>query len=221
MDATLGAASRLYATALLVAVAGAYLRVAAVAVGALRTLRARSRFRTFRFGPVEAACVLEPLVLAGVAYVLNGMRGTPVAPSPTELAAAVGGAALVLAGWALIVWTWWSWPTIFTGHGVLEGHRLVDRGAYGVIRHPVYAAAFLIWFGLALAFASGTAFLITVAYVVPVYLLYMRSEEAMMRDAFGEKYERYRERVPMLIPRRPRAQPGPSGPTPGVGRHAG
>ena len=212
--------STVYATALLVAVAGAYLRVAAVIFGAFRTFSARDRFRTFRFGPVEAACMLEPVLLAAVAWVLDGRRAAVMSPSVAEVVAAVGGAALVVAGWVLIIWTWWSWPTIFTGHGVLEGHRLVDRGAYGVIRHPVYAAAFLIWFGLALAFTSRAAMLLTIAYVIPVYLLYMRSEEAMMRDAFGEEYERYRKRVPMLVPRRSRAHPRPSRPALGVGPHA-
>jgi protein-S-isoprenylcysteine O-methyltransferase Ste14 len=37
--------------------------------------------------------------------------------------------------------------------------------------------------------------------VIPVYLLYMRSEEAMMLESFGAEYSRYRREVPMLLPR--------------------
>jgi len=84
---------------------------------------------------------------------------------------------------------------------VLADHRLVTRGAYGFVRHPVYLAAFLIWLALAVGFLSLTAFLVTVLYVIPIYLLYMRSEEAMMLECFGERYGSYRRRVPMLLPR--------------------
>ena len=37
-----------------------------------------------------------------------------------------------------------------------------------------------------------------------VYMLYMRSEEAMMLEYFGDAHRRYRERVPMLLPFRRR-----------------
>jgi protein-S-isoprenylcysteine O-methyltransferase Ste14 len=40
-----------------------------------------------------------------------------------------------------------------------------------------------------------------VLYVLPAYLLYMRSEEAMMLNSFGAQYSRYRREVPMLVPR--------------------
>jgi protein-S-isoprenylcysteine O-methyltransferase Ste14 len=62
----------------------------------------------------------------------------------------------------------------------------------------------MIWCGLGVAFLSVAAAAITVLYVIPAYLLYMRSEEAMMLESFGEQYRRYRSRVPMLVPR-PRA----------------
>jgi protein-S-isoprenylcysteine O-methyltransferase Ste14 len=59
----------------------------------------------------------------------------------------------------------------------------------------------LIWIELALAFRSLIAGGITAIYVIPAYLLYMRREEEMMISALGERYERYRDRVGMLVPR--------------------
>ena len=59
----------------------------------------------------------------------------------------------------------------------------------------------LFWLGLALAFANAPVALITLLYVLPSYWLYMRSEEAMMRDAFGDAYREYERAVPMLLPR--------------------
>jgi protein-S-isoprenylcysteine O-methyltransferase Ste14 len=37
--------------------------------------------------------------------------------------------------------------------------------------------------------------------VIPGYVLYVRSEEEMMIEAFGEEYTRYQEAVPMIVPR--------------------
>jgi protein-S-isoprenylcysteine O-methyltransferase Ste14 len=52
-----------------------------------------------------------------------------------------------------------------------------------------------------LCFLSYVAAAITALYVIPVYLLYIRSEERMMLDTFGDQYARYRGAVPMLVPR--------------------
>jgi hypothetical protein len=87
------------------------------------------------------------------------------------------------------------------GHGVLAGHQLVTRGAYGFVRHPAYCAAFLVWLSLAVGFRSGTLIAITALYVIPIYLLYIRSEETMLVECFGDQYRDYRRTVPMLIPR--------------------
>jgi protein-S-isoprenylcysteine O-methyltransferase Ste14 len=37
--------------------------------------------------------------------------------------------------------------------------------------------------------------------VIPVYLLYIRSEEEMLDGSLGDAYRVYRRDVPMLIPR--------------------
>jgi len=50
-------------------------------------------------------------------------------------------------------------------------------------------------------FLSYVVAAITALYVIPAYLLYIRSEERMMVDTFGDQYARYRGEVPMLLPR--------------------
>lgn len=149
-----------------------------------------------KMGWVEWVSSLEPFLL--LAWAGRLLLHPPEAP---DAFAVWGGALLVLSGWALILWTYFSWPEIYAGHAVLEGHELVTRGAYGWVRHPVYLAAFLIWGGLALGTWSPGAALITALYVIPSYHLYARSEEEMMLDAFGDEYREYRLRTPMWIPR--------------------
>ncbi|MGZ8752342.1 MAG: hypothetical protein ACXW1S_05110 [Acidimicrobiia bacterium] len=50
--------------------------------------------------------------------------------------------------------------------------------------------------------------MILLAYVLPAYLIDIRAEEQMMCPHFGQAYDRYRDRVPGLIPGRTRAGRG-------------
>jgi protein-S-isoprenylcysteine O-methyltransferase Ste14 len=184
-----------------VATACAFGRVGGIVVAALRSLATRRHFEVVRFGWVEAITFPEPVVLAITTYALLVNRESPSSVSPTEAAAAVAGALVALAGLGMVVWTLLSWRQLFVGHGVLEGQRLVTRGAFGFVRHPVYLGGMLIWSGLSLCFLSPMAAAITCLYVIPAYLLYIRSEEAMMRESFGDEYRRYCDTVSMLVPR--------------------
>jgi protein-S-isoprenylcysteine O-methyltransferase Ste14 len=175
---------------------GAFLRGVAVVGAMVRSALNWKRFVRVKLGWVEGLNVLEPFLL--LAWSGRLLLRPPEAP---DAIAAWGGALLVLAGWALIVWTYFSWPEIYAGHAVLEDHELVTRGAYGRVRHPVYVGAFLIWGGLALGTWSLGALLVTALYVIPSYHLYARSEEDMMLDAFGDEYREYLRRTPMWIPR--------------------
>jgi len=54
------------------------------------------------------------------------------------------------------------------------------------VRHPIYLGALLIWSGLSLCFLSYVVAAITALYVIAAYVLYIRSEERIMLDTFGE-----------------------------------
>jgi protein-S-isoprenylcysteine O-methyltransferase Ste14 len=111
------------------------------------------------------------------------------------------GAALAAGGLALTIWSWLSLPSVGSGHYLLEGQPLVARGAYGVVRHPIYSGAFLIWFGLAAAYGSVAVLLLTVLYVIPAYAFYVRGEEQMLISRYGDQYLAYRSRVGAFVPR--------------------
>jgi len=194
-------ASRVYDLAILIVVWGAYARVACVLLGSIRTFRNRRRFATFKVGAAEMVAVPEPFLLVATTYVLSATRPAVAVVSVPEAAAAVAGAMLVLAGWGITIWAFLSLPGLFVGHGVVDGQRVMTGGAYGFVRHPIYLSVALVWLGLAAAFASPGALLLTVLYVIPSYVLYMRSEEAMMIGAFGETYRAYQRAVPFLVPR--------------------
>ncbi len=180
----------------------AFARTAWVVVGFVRTLLRGHSIVAARWGWVEVLTVPEPLVLAGVTYALV-LHGTPQAlPSVLHVAGAVGGVAMALGGLALTGWAFFSLPSVGSGHYVLEGQPIVDRGAYGWVRHPLYLAAFMIWFALALAYLSVLPLVVLALYVIPIYWLYIREEERLMAERYGYAYREYRNRVGGLVPRR-------------------
>lgn len=83
---------------------------------------------------------------------------------------------------------------------LIEDHKLVTTGVYGVVRHPIYTAI------LGMLIATGLAFShwLAVAPAVIVFLIGTKIrtyiEEGLLRDAFGEEFEKWRAKVPGLIP---------------------
>jgi len=83
---------------------------------------------------------------------------------------------------------------------LVEGHELVTTGPYSLVRHPIYAAmlGMLIATGIVLSYWA----IIIGAVVVFLIGTFIRTrfEERLLREAFGEQFERWRSRVPGLIP---------------------
>jgi protein-S-isoprenylcysteine O-methyltransferase Ste14 len=148
---------------------------------------------------IELVTWLEPPLLAALSLLLlfSPLRS----PSTVDVVFALVGGVIVAYGVNLLLWAVKSWRQVFVGHGVLVGQQLISDGAYGFVRHPTYLACLLVWAGLSIGFLNPVVAALTVAYVLPVYLAYLRSEERMMEAHFGEAYQRYRAVVPMLIPR--------------------
>jgi protein-S-isoprenylcysteine O-methyltransferase Ste14 len=193
------------ARACILAVTGiAFARSAWVVAGFVRTLlRSRSLSAT-RWGWVELLVVPEPLVLAALSYALWTREAPPAALPPLRVAAAAAAGVFAVGGVALTTWAFLSLPSVGSGHYVLDRQPIVDRGAYGWLRHPIYLAAFMIWIGLALGYLSLLALLLLGLYVIPIYSLYIREEEKLMVERYGDAYREYRQRVGGLVPHRHR-----------------
>ena len=84
---------------------------------------------------------------------------------------------------------------------VHEGHELVRRGPYALVRHPVYTGLALHFAGACLA--TGNLLLIAGTLLVsyPSFYARVRAEERLLRGQFGADYEAYAREVPMLLPR--------------------
>ncbi len=114
------------------------------------------------------------------------------------------GAVLIGVGIALVAWT----VTLFArvGRGTLAPwdptSRLVVRGPYRHVRHPMITGVGCVLLGEA-ALVRSLPLLIWLAAFVAVNALYLPLvEEKGLSRRFGEEYERYKANVPRWLPRR-------------------
>jgi len=82
---------------------------------------------------------------------------------------------------------------------IKEGHELIERGPYRLVRHPIYSGFLLALAGTGLG--SGRVMHL---YIVGISLMGMclklRIEESLMLRQFPQAYREYMRRTKALIP---------------------
>jgi len=84
---------------------------------------------------------------------------------------------------------------------VIEGHELVTRGPYAVVRNPIYLAMLGMLIASALTAARWQIFPVAIAFLQIGTDIRVRAEEKLLREAFGAKFDDYARRVPAVFPR--------------------
>jgi len=80
-----------------------------------------------------------------------------------------------------------------------QGHKLVERGPYSVMRHPIYTAHLLLGLGTSIGSGRLLAFAGLVSFVVGFWIKLSQEERLLLR-AFPDGYPAYKARVKALIP---------------------
>lgn len=102
--------------------------------------------------------------------------------TPTRHSLVIGvGVAVV--GELLRVWA--------AGH-LNKSREVTVSGPYRWFAHPLYVGSSIMGAGLAIASASVIVALIIAAYLIVTIGAAVRSEEAFLREKFGDRYHRYR-----------------------------
>ena len=111
---------------------------------------------------------------------------------------AVGTAIL---GLSLRTWAVLTLGTLFTMHiDVQEGHSIVQKGPYRIVRHPSYLGAFIMYIAT-IAFLHAWVSLIAAAMILPfAFLRRIHWEEELLKGALGAEYEAYRQKVKKILP---------------------
>jgi len=83
---------------------------------------------------------------------------------------------------------------------VVEGHTLIQDGPYRFVRNPIYTGMFGLLLATGLAAGQWIALLVGSALFIFGTYIRVRSEEQLLREAFGSEFEKYEHKVPALIP---------------------
>ncbi|MBN2244524.1 MAG: isoprenylcysteine carboxylmethyltransferase family protein [Candidatus Aminicenantes bacterium] len=90
-----------------------------------------------------------------------------------------------------------------SGHRAAEdnyrGKRVIKTGAFHYVRHPLYLASMLTYFGAAVSTLS----LLSLALLIPIIIFFdtiAGYEEKYMENKFGKEYTEYRKRTGKWIP---------------------
>jgi len=83
---------------------------------------------------------------------------------------------------------------------VVEGHELITEGPYAIVRNPIYLAMFGMLVATGLAVSRWQALAAAIIVFFAGTEIRIRSEERLLREAFGAKFGEYARRVPGLFP---------------------
>jgi protein-S-isoprenylcysteine O-methyltransferase Ste14 len=76
-----------------------------------------------------------------------------------------------------------------------ESTALLTKGVYGHTRNPMYLGFVFFLLGIALLLGSTGPLVIVALFPVLINLMYIRAEETMLRDRFGDEWVAYQARV--------------------------
>lgn len=168
-------------------------------LGAIRAPELYRNFAIHLFVMLPAA-----LLMCWIATLIDGQLGLePLLPGALRVAL---GAVLVCVGG---FWVWYVYGYLYLSGGGSPGTHvdggptaMVDTGPYTAIRHPSVLGKLLGVVGLGVA-SGSTSFLVGFVPVLVVYSLVTNRylQERFCDERFGQRYQAYRQVVPMLLPR--------------------
>ena len=83
---------------------------------------------------------------------------------------------------------------------LVEGHTLIQDGPYRFVRNPIYLGMFGMLVATGLAAAQWMPLLIAIVLFAAGTCIRVRSEERLLRQAFGPEFDAYARRVAALLP---------------------
>ncbi len=111
------------------------------------------------------------------------------------------GAAMIVAGLAFRAWAVNTLGKYFTATvQIVDDHKLIRTGPYGIVRHPSYAGAFIALTAGGVILESLIGFVISCMAMFTAYYVRIRIEEKELVSRFGNDYVAYQQDTKMIIP---------------------
>ena len=152
-------------------------RLARLRAGLVDPLRRRLRRASLtRFGKAEALARRR----VPLGFVCGGLVLWLARPTHATL---IAGFAIASLGEAIRFWA--------AGH-LYKASEVTSSGPYRWVAHPLYLGSSVMGVGLSVACRSAAVALLIALYLCATLVAAIRSEEALLRRRFGDRYDRYR-----------------------------
>ena len=83
---------------------------------------------------------------------------------------------------------------------LVEDHRLVTSGVYALVRHPIYTSMLGKLIATGIVLSHWPVVLLAIVIFLIGTTIRTRLEEILLTGAFGAEFERWKAKVPALIP---------------------
>jgi len=115
------------------------------------------------------------------------------------------------AEWAMVAlaaagcgFAWWAriylgrlWSAALTRK---EGHRIIEDGPYALVRHPIYTSLYIAALATFVIRACPAVALGLGLFLIGYWVKASEEERFLAAELGPQAYEKYRQRVPMLLP---------------------
>jgi len=110
---------------------------------------------------------------------------------PTPRALLIG-AVISILGLGIRAWA--------AGH-IRKNAELAISGPYAFTRNPLYLGSFILGLGFTMASGRWELAVLFAALFLGIYFPVMRVEASTMADLFGDRFQKYKQAVPLFFPR--------------------
>jgi protein-S-isoprenylcysteine O-methyltransferase Ste14 len=126
--------------------------------------------------------------------IASGGGPIAIAAAVLAVAAAIGSVWLVMSALKILGKEWSITARL------VEGHKLATSGPYAYVRHPIYTGMLGMLIATGLAISHWLALLAALLIFFLGTIIRVRSEDRLLREAFGEQFENYAQHVPAILP---------------------
>lgn len=126
--------------------------------------------------------------------IVSGSETVEIAAGIVAVLAAIGSVMLIMSAVKTLGKEWSITARL------VEGHKLATSGPYAYVRHPIYTGMLGMLLATGLAISHWWAMLAALLVFIIGTVIRVRSEEKLLREAFGQEFDNYSQRVPAIVP---------------------
>lgn len=160
-----------------------------------------SQLRRYQLQDALVYWLYIPAAVVGGGWLLDRLASLPPLPQSRVLTVA----ACILIGLGVILIQLATRDLACYGDGTpnpkAPAQRLVTEGSYALCRHPMFLGYDLASLGVVLLCRSWGMVAVAWPVMILLQVRFLLGEERILARRFGDGWEEYRRRVPLLIPR--------------------